>query len=131
MHENIWKTLHHSKKIQVDNIFNVSSTSNHLVTKFDGKVEFDGIRSVSIVDNNNKRAVLWIKPDEDPHMHFKYFAATRLFKIYFVNDKWIKGKRELSRGSYNVLRFNRDNKKLLKIYFNKYDKKNAYTEWQC
>ena len=97
----------------------------------DYTINVDGNFDKNLVDNNNKRAVLWIKPDEDPHMHFKYFAQTRLFKIYFVNDKWIKGKRELSRGPYNVLRFNRDNKKLLKIYFNKYDKKNAYTEWQC
>ena len=97
----------------------------------DYTINVDGNFDKNLVDNNNKRAVLWIKPDEDMHMHFKYFAQTTYFKIYFVDDKWIKGKDELSRGYYNVLRFNLDNKKLLKIYFNEYDKKNAYTEWQC
>ena len=101
----------------------------------DYTINVDGNFDKNLVDNNNKRAVLWIKPDEDPHMHFKYyvsdFAQKTYFKIYFVDDKWIKGKDELSRGYYNVLIFNLDNKKLLKIYFDKYDKKNAYTEWQC
>ena len=37
MEERIWKNINHTNKIQVNNIFNVSSTQNHIIEKFEGK----------------------------------------------------------------------------------------------
>ena len=38
MNERIWQNIQYANPIQVDNIFKVSSTQNHIIKKFEGKV---------------------------------------------------------------------------------------------
>ncbi len=37
MEERVWKNIKHINQIQVDDIFNISSTQNHIIEKFEGK----------------------------------------------------------------------------------------------
>ena len=52
MEEHIWKNVNNTNKVQVNNIFNATSTQNHIIEKFEGKSVYYSVKDKTIFKDN-------------------------------------------------------------------------------